>query len=344
VPSASASRRLQALWYRKSRPPWPLRLLSLPFALSVRLRRAAYALGVLRSHRLGKPVIVIGNLSVGGTGKTPLVIWLVEQLRGRGLEAGVVLRGFGGSGASGDKVHRVQADSEPAQVGDEAVLIRRRTAAPVAVARDRVSAAQLLVEAGVDLIVADDGLQHLRLARDFEIAVVDAARGMGNGYLLPAGPLREPRSRLCTVGAVVINGAGMPCDLPSGAGPLFEMRLIGEHLQPLSGQGEGMALASLAGRRVHALAGIGHPQRFFSQLAAAGLTVIAHPFPDHHVYRAEQLRFGDGLPLLMTEKDAVKCVRFAAPDRWYLPVAASFAPEQTAALLARLQPLLKFAR
>jgi tetraacyldisaccharide 4'-kinase len=344
VPSSTASERLQALWYRQSSPFWLLRLLSLPFALVVRLRRAAYAVGLLRARRLGKPVIVIGNLSVGGTGKTPLVIWLIEQLRAQGLRPAVVLRGYGGMGAAAGRVQRVTAQSDPAQVGDEAVLIQRRTGVPVAVGRDRVGAARLLVATGVDVVVADDGLQHLRLGRDYEIAVVDAARGMGNGHLLPAGPLREPCSRLASVGAVVINGVGAASGLPKDVAATFQMRLIGEQLLPLSGQGEGMPLARLAGARVHALAGIGHPQRFFAQLRAAGLELIEHPFPDHHAYRAQELQFGDGLPLLMTEKDAVKCSRFAAPDRWYLPVAASLAPEQTAALLARLQPALKLMR
>jgi tetraacyldisaccharide 4'-kinase len=341
VPSPAVSERLQALWYRQSAPPWPLRLLALPFRWAVQVRRAAYATGVLRTHRLGKPVIVIGNVSVGGTGKTPLVIWLIEQLRAQGLRPAVVLRGYGGSGASADTAQRVTAQSDPAQVGDEAVLIQQRTRAPVAVGRDRVRAARLLLEANVDVIVADDGLQHLRLGRDYEIAVVDASLGMGNGYLLPAGPLREPAERLCSVGAVVVNGVGAPRGLPAGAAPAFDMHLIGEHLQPLSGEGEGMPLARLTGQRVHALAGIGNPQRFFAQLRASGIEVIAHPFPDHHVYTPRELQFADGLPLLMTEKDAVKCSRFAAPDRWYLPVAASFAPEQTAALLARLQPALQ---
>jgi tetraacyldisaccharide 4'-kinase len=341
VPSRTVSERLQDIWYRQSAPPWPLRLLSVPFALTVRLRTRAYASGLLRQHRLKRPVIVVGNVSVGGTGKTPLVIWLVEQLRTQGLRPGVVLRGYGGSHAASGAARLVQPDSDPAQVGDEALLLWRRTGGPVAVGRDRAAAAQLLVTAGAEVIVADDGLQHLRLARDYEIAVIDAARGVGNGCLLPAGPLREPRSRLSSVGAVVVNGEGVAGALTSTLGDVFVMRLVGEQLRPLSGQGEPMPLASFAGRRVHALAGIGNPQRFFSQLAAAGLSVTPHPFPDHHVYRAGELEFADHLPLLMTEKDAVKCGEFAAPDRWYLPVAANFAPEQAAALLARLRPVLK---
>jgi len=238
-------------------------------------------------------------------------------------------------------VQRVQADSDPAQVGDEAVLIQQRTGAAVVVGRDRVAAARHLLAARVDVILADDGLQHLRLGRDFEIAVIDAARGMGNGHLLPAGPLREPSSRLSCVGAVVVNGEGAPIELPVPVSAVFAMHLVGEQLRSLSGTGEPLPLTNFIGRRVHALAGLGNPQRFFAQLRAAGLEVLAHAFPDHHVYRADELDFGDQLPLLMTEKDAVKCRAFAAPDRWYLPVAASFTPEHAAGLLGRLQPVLK---
>jgi tetraacyldisaccharide 4'-kinase len=225
-------------------------------------------------------------------------------------------------------------------VGDEALLLRRRTGVPVAVARDRVGAAHLLVAAGVDVIIADDGLQHLRLARDFEIAVIDGARGLGNGHLLPAGPMREPPERLSTVDAVVNNGE---VDAPApmlGVTAAFAMRLTGDWLHALAGTGEPVALSSLAGKRVHAIAGIGNPQRFFAQLAAARIEVVAHAFPDHHRYRATDLEFDDDLPLLMTEKDAVKCRRFAAANRWYLPVAASFAGAEGSALLARLQRCL----
>jgi len=312
----------------------------------VRLRAQAYASGWLPRHRVSKPVIVVGNLSVGGTGKTPLVIWLVERLCELGLRPGIVLRGYGARRRERGAVsRRVQIDSDPAAVGDEALLLRLRTGVPVLVDRDRVRAARALVNAGVNVIVADDGLQHLRLARNYEIVVIDAARGFGNGYLLPAGPLREPRARLSQVGAVVINGEGGVL-LAADEAPVFSMHLRGERLYPLTAAagaadrahvGDSIALASLAGKRVHAMAGIGNPQRFFDQLSVAGLTVIAHPFPDHHRYRALELQFNDGLPVLMTEKDAVKCRAFAADHCWYLPVAAEFAPEQGSALLARLQ-------
>ncbi|HEV7986803.1 MAG TPA: tetraacyldisaccharide 4'-kinase, partial [Steroidobacteraceae bacterium] len=202
------SARLQALWYRAAPPPLALRVLSRAFGLGARARRAAYALGWLPSQRLERPVVVVGNLSVGGSGKTPLVIWVVTQLRAAGFVPGIVLRGYGGSASRGHEIVRVRADSDPALVGDEALLSHRRTGAPVAVGRNRVRAARLLLAGGVDVIVSDDGLQHLALARNFEIAVIDGERGFGNGYLLPAGPLREPRARIDSVDAVVINGEG----------------------------------------------------------------------------------------------------------------------------------------
>ena len=318
----------------------------------MRARRRAYARGWLRSQQLEVPVVVIGNLNVGGSGKTPLAIWLVTQLRAAGYQPGVVLRGYGGAAARARLALRVEPDSDPVQVGDEALLLRRRTDEPVAVCRDRVRAANLLLAEGVDVIVADDGLQHLALARNFEIAVIDGERGFGNGYLLPAGPLREPPGRLASVDAVVVNGEGRywrelaaaggagrateRSAVVAGPGRPFTMRLRGERLAPLGGGNAVIALSSLAGQRVHALAGIGNPERFFAQLRAAGLEVIEHAFPDHHRYRADDLAFEDALPLLMTEKDAVKCSAFGGRHRWYLPVTAEFAAAEGAALLGRL--------
>lgn len=346
---AMPAARLQAIWYRAARPPLPLRLLSRLFGLIVMVRRAAYASGLCRARRLPRPVVVVGNLTVGGSGKTPLVIWLAERLRAQGMRPGIILRGYGGSAERGREPHRVEPDSDAAIVGDEAVVLRRRTGLPVVVCRARARAAQRLLLEGVDVILADDGLQHLGLARDCEIAVLDAQRGLGNGYLLPAGPLREPATRLAEVDIVVVNGEGEAARAAAAAaglgqaagrpGPLI-MRVGGERLRPLDEAGETVALSSLAGQEVHAVAGIGNPERFFAQLAAAGLRVRAHAFPDHHRYRAADLTFGDALPLLMTEKDAVKCRGFGAANRWYLPVAASFAAADAGALLARLRSCL----
>lgn len=315
----------------------------------VRARTAAYARGWLRVRRLPCPVIVVGNLTVGGSGKTPLVIWVAARLRAAGFTPGVILRGHGGTAARGGAPHRVQPDSDAAVVGDEALLLCRRTGVPVAVCRSRWSAGRLLAQEGVDVIVADDGLQHLALAREAEIAVIDGERGLGNGYLLPAGPLREPPERLGRVDILVVNGdgryrAGIAAGpLPRLAGPAakalagaFTMRLEGERLLALAGTAT-RALSSLAGQRVHAVAGIGHPQRFFTQLRAAGLEPIEHPFPDHHRFRAGEIVFDDELPVLMTEKDAVKCRALGGPNHWYLPVTASFSEAEAAELFGRLR-------
>ena len=348
MPSRSASLRLQTLWYAHARPPWPLRLLAAIFGAVVRVRTALYRRGWLAAQPLPRPVIVVGNLTVGGSGKTPLVVWLCEQLSAAGWRPGVILRGYGGSAAASGVALRVEPHSDPAVVGDEALLLRGRTGAPVAVCRDRVRAARTLLDDGVDVLIADDGLQHLRLPRCFEIVVVDAERGFGNGRLLPAGPLREPVSRLARVDALVVHGVPqVALSVPHAVCPCrYAMRLRGAWLRPLDQAGRGedagtrLALAALAGRRVHAIAGIGNPQRFFALLRAAGLELIEHPLPDHARFRPEQLEFADGLPVLMTEKDAVKCRAFGGPDRWYLPIAASFSEADARSLRDALERAL----
>jgi tetraacyldisaccharide 4'-kinase len=336
----SWSQRLQAIWYSRAQPPWPLRFLAALFGAAVRARTAFYRKGWLATERLDCPVVVVGNLSVGGSGKTPLVVWLAEQLRAAGWRPGVILRGYGGRAAESGAALRVEVDSDPALVGDEAVLLRARTGAPVAVCRDRVRAARLLLDGNVDVLISDDGLQHLRLPRCFELVVVDAERGFGNGHLLPAGPLREPVSRLRRVDALVIHGSAAVRTLlpPEAPRERFWMQLSGEWLWPVdraattASDGERLRLSAFAGRRVHAIAGIGHPQRFFTQLRAERLVLIEHPLDDHHRFRPQQLQFGDGLPVLMTEKDAVKCRSFEGTDRWYLPVAAGFSEADARAL------------
>ena len=319
---------LQTFWYQGAAPPWWLRPLSWLFGSVVRLRRNAYRRGWLPSGRPACPVIVIGNISVGGTGKTPLTIWLANELHSFGLRVGVVLRGYGRT-ATGPLL--LEDRTGAAQAGDEAVLIRRRTHCLVAVGSDRRAAARLLEQAGAQLIIADDGLQHLALQRDVEIAVIDGERGFGNGRLLPAGPLREPVSRLGSVALLVQNGGEALCDPRA-----LRMRLAGDELLPVSERLAPMPLAQLAGHAAHAVAAIGNPQRFFATLRAAGLSVREHVFPDHHRFSATELQFGDALPVLITEKDAVKCQAFALPQHWYLPVTAQFTANERQTLLGRV--------
>jgi tetraacyldisaccharide 4'-kinase len=273
---------------------------------------------LLRSEVIGVPVVVVGNLTVGGTGKTPLVAALVAELNRRGWRAGIVLRGYGGRQRG---PLRVAIDATPADVGDEAVLLARITGAAVAIGVDRVAAARLLTVRGdCDLVVADDGLQHWRLARDLEILLIDGRRRFGNGRWLPAGPLRESAERRATVDHVVCNG-GVP---QAGEVP---MQVLGHRALPLGPGGVPMALASLRGRRVHAVAGIGNPQRFFDLLRSSGIDVDAHALADHHRFRGDEIRFDDDAPVLITEKDAVKCAAFAHDRLFVVPVEASLPPE-----------------
>ena len=333
----SAELWLQKLWYAPRPAPWWLRSLAPLYGAFVRLRHSLYARGWLRTHRVAGPVIVVGNVTVGGTGKTPFVIWLVERLRELGIRVAVVTRGYGRSHSRRvtNDILRVDASCRAEEVGDEALLISRRADCPVYVCRDRVAAAQAALADGAQVVIADDGLQHLRLARDAEIVLVDAMRGWGNGALLPAGPLREDPARAAQASAVVLTDAGAAV-AASLLGRGVRMQLEGAVLWPVRGAGDGRALIALAGQRVHALAGIGNPARFFLTLRQARLEPIEHPFPDHHRYRPHELQFDDGLPVLMTEKDAVKCQGFAPENCWYLPVAARFAAAEGRALLGRI--------
>jgi tetraacyldisaccharide 4'-kinase len=323
---------IERLWYRPAPPPGWLRPLSALYgAVSSRVARNAKQAAV----QLPVPVIVVGNITVGGTGKTPFVLWLVERLRAQGWRPGVISRGYGG--CAPEYPLRVTAATDPAWAGDEPALIARRLGLPVAVAPDRVAAARLLIEAGeVNILVTDDGLQHYRLARDLEICVVDGSRGLGNGALLPGGPLREPPARLREVDLVVVNGGGWQ---PPGQAAL-DMRLCTTEAIQLGGS-ERRPLAAFAGAKVHAVAGIGNPQRFFASLRGAGLEVFPHPFPDHHRYKAIDLAFDGPQPVLMTEKDAVKCGDLALPHHWVVPAQAQIAAQGAALvqqLLDRLPP------
>ena len=299
-----------------------------------------YRWALLPAHRLPAPVVVVGNLIVGGAGKTPLILHLAMALRARGRRPGIVSRGYRG-GARGVMV--VTADSDPAVVGDEPVLLARHAGCPVYVGRDRVAAGMALLRdhPDCDVILADDGLQHYRLARDVEIAVFDE-RGVMNGWQLPAGPLREPLSRLATVDAIVLNHGDErheplpPLDAAVMSAPTFRMRLVGRRFHRLDDARTVCSAAELVGQRLHAVAGIGDPQRFFSHLRAMDIDFVAHPFADHHRYRREELIY-DGDAILTTEKDAVKLSRLEVPlPIWVLPVTAEVAPDLAAFIVERL--------
>ena len=299
---------------------WPL---SIIYCVIVMLRRLAYQTGVLQSYSVDLPVIVVGNITVGGTGKTPLVIWLADWLKTRGHHPGIVLRGYGGHSKIWPR--QVQAETSADDVGDEAVLLARRTACPVVAAPDRVAAARELVNhTGCTIIISDDGLQHYRLRRDYEISVVDGQRGYGNGFCLPAGPLRESAGRAKKVNLVVTNGKAEEGALTMEVKPTAFRNMRSNEQVPLN---------KFKNRTVHAIAGIGNPARFFDTLGSIGAEMTHHPFPDHHRFSENDLDFGDNRDIIMTEKDAVKCTRFAGANCWVLEVDA----RPTAAMVEKLQ-------
>lgn len=318
---------LQRVWYQRH----PLALLLAPlgwlYGGFMRLRRAAYQANLIPSVDAGVPVVVVGNVAVGGTGKTPVAVWLAGYLATRGWRPGIVCRGYGGSARHWPQ--QVRGDSDPGVVGDEAVVLARRTACPVvSCGPRRVRAVRELVRhGGCDLVISDDGLQHLRLARDVEIAVIDGARRNGNGRCLPAGPLREPASRLRSVDLVIANGAALRGE--------FEMTLVPGPAVRLDDPRRRVALSEFAGSTVHAVCGIGNPRRFFAMLQAHGLALLEHPLPDHHRFSALDVDFDDALAVIMTEKDAVKCRDFASERHWYVPVTAQL-PDAFGTRLDRL--------
>jgi len=314
---------LNRIWYDRATPPWWLLPLSLTYGAVAGSRRYLYVKRLRKSVRLSSPVVVVGNLSAGGTGKTPLVCWLVARLTDLGFKPGVVTRGYGGSSRN---VRLVKPSDDPSIVGDESILLARRTGAPVAVGRDRPAASQLLVNAGCDVIVSDDGLQHYALARDCEIVVIDGDRRFGNGWLLPAGPLRETPARLTAADAIVVNGGRALLD------SALSMRLEAKSAVSLVGAAV-KTLDEFAGHSVHAVAGIGNPERFFNMLRAHGIEVFGHPLPDHARLQPADICFADQRPVLMTEKDAVKCAAIAGPQHWYVPVTASFSGGESTVLL-----------
>ena len=313
----SAAAALERLWYGTRLRAWPLLPLAALYAAAIALRRALYSIGLLRGRRAAVPVIVVGNLTVGGTGKTPVAAWLARELGLRGHRVGVVLRGYGGDWSGPPRV--VEAGDDPAVVGDEALLHARRTPHVVVIGADRAAAAAIASGRGADVIVCDDGLQHLALARDLEIVVVDADRGFGNGWMLPAGPLREPASRIERVDAMVATHRGGPgAHAPRPRGPwTVEARLVPGAAVNIA-SGERRDLVSFRGGRVHALAAIGNPAQFFEALAARGLEFDAHALPDHSALDPQALPWPAGATVLMTEKDAVKCAGYAQSGWWYV--------------------------
>lgn len=318
-------------WYTGAAWLWLLRPLELVYRLLTLLRRQAFRAGLCAVYRAPVPVVVVGNVTVGGTGKTPVVIALVEALQARGLRPGVVSRGYGAArGATFP--HQVSAGSSAADCGDEPLLIHQRTGVPCVVAPDRPAAVRaLLAAAPVDLVLCDDGLQHYALARDFEIALLDAQRLLGNGFCLPAGPLREPAGRLHAVDWLLYRG---------GSEPDTRVDYIIDGLLPLRDCGQSSPPAQ--GASIHAVAGIGQPAQFFASLEAMGYQVTAHSFPDHHAFVPEDFVRLDDRPLIMTEKDAVKCRTFvgagrAGANHWYLRISARL----PAALVNRVAALAR---
>lgn len=342
----SWERLAERVWYQRHWLGILLAPLGWLYCTVARLRRWAYRCGWLRSSSAPVPVIVVGNLTVGGTGKTPLVLWLVTHLQARGHRPGIALRGYraraegpghGGDGARAARPGAVRPDSDPRRAGDEAVLLAQRAGCPVMAGRDRLAVSTALATGcDCDLVVSDDGLQHYRLQRQLEILVVDAQRRFGNERCLPAGPLREPLGRQQAVDLTIENEAVRGIAAPG----VFQMRLEPGDAVSLRDPRCRRPLRTFAGEPVTAVAGIGNPQRFFSMLRGLGLNISARPYPDHHDFTAADR---DSWPLgtvLMTEKDAVKCRAFGGPADWFVPVTAVPDAQFVTALDERLDRLL----
>lgn len=307
------TRWLESCWYQDNPTQNILIPLEQLFKLIVKLRTFAYQTGLKKRNNFSCPVIVVGNLTVGGTGKTPLVIWIAKFLISNGFKPGVISRGYGGIATTWPQ--RVTSNTDPGIVGDEAVVIARTVACPIAVGPSRVENARLLMQSGdCNILISDDGLQHYALGRNIEISVVDGTRRYGNGRCLPAGPLREPLSRLDKVDLIVCNGIGLDQE--------FTMQLEGDLAVNLKDPTHRVELTTLSETPMHAVAAIGNPQRFFNHLQEFNLKITNTTFPDHHRYDERDFAFDDSLPILMTEKDAVKCTLFAKANYWYVPVQA----------------------
>lgn len=332
-------------WYRRRLvlPLIPMLPLSLVFTCMAWLRRLLFFIRLKKTHNFPVPVIIVGNVTVGGTGKTPLVLALVEALQEQGFRPGIVSRGYGGQGPF---PQAVQPDSKASDVGDEPLMLAQLTGVPVAVAPKRPQAVSLLLaEHAVDIIIADDGLQHYALGRQIEIAVVDGERGLGNGWRLPAGPLRESKRRLRKVDWVVVNGA-VPDDLDDYARRLglrkHPRKLVAMQLQQTGWRrvSDNQEIDVPDGESALAIAGIGNPERFFNLLKAQHIDLLeTRVYPDHYQYRTQDFyNVSNEVPVLMTEKDAVKCRSFARPHWYFLQVKARFSGDFLEQLSARVKP------
>ncbi len=324
--------RIEQIWYQGGVAFILLLPLSWLFRALVTIRRWLYRSGWLTINHFPVPLIVVGNISVGGTGKTPFVIWLVDFLRSAGYKPGLVSRGYRGHATEWPQ--RVTVNSDPVQVGDEALLLVLRCRCPMVVAPNRVAAVTtLLQDYDCDIVISDDGLQHYAMGRDIEIVIVDGQRRFGNRQLLPAGPLREPVARLDDVDLVMVNGGEARDDEQ-------KMTVVQSYLYNLVNPAKHKACSLFKGKTVHAIAGIGHPQKFFDLLNDLGIEVITHTFADHHAYCDKELDFGDGKPVVMTEKDAVKYARFidvnAASNYWALAIEMAPEPKSIASLMMLL--------
>jgi len=331
---------LHRVWYEGASYYQILLPLSGLYWLLITLRRCLYGLGILGRHRAIVPVIIVGNITAGGTGKTPVTIWLAGELQKRGFKAGIVSRGYGGSKSSMSM--RVDAASDPNVVGDEPVLLAKRTGCTVVVDSNRARAAQMLVDDGVNVIIADDGLQHYRLERMYEICVIDGARGLGNRFLLPAGPLRESIDRLSKVDQVLINGRSGDnvAELTAVEQNAIEFELVAREVTRLNGSLT-RPIEGFSGTTVHAVAAIGNPARFFDMLRAHGIQVIEHALQDHARLSVSDLRFGDDFEVLMTEKDAVKLDASSSDKFWTVPVDLEIDPALSSPWLEQIESRLR---
>ena len=313
------------LWYKKNYFYVFLLPLSCIYFGIIKIRQILYRVNIFTSSRINKPVVIIGNITVGGTGKTPLVIYVANLLIKHGIKPGIISRGYGGNCQT--KVVLINPNLDlPAVnlVGDEVYLLAKNLAVPIVVAKDRAAAAVILSQQNIDVILSDDGLQHYALKRDLEILVLDGERMLGNNSLLPAGPLREPTTKISQVDFVIVNG---------GSDQYYAMQLVPGKLMPLVGSSRTLGVPLL----VHAIAGIGNPERFFKMLENLGFTIMRHSFPDHYKFSLSDITFTDNLPVVMTEKDAVKCTSFAGEQHWYLPVVAEVESDFTLKFLAKLK-------